>query len=161
MCKQGDCTACATHSDCSATQICNYIQDNRGRCLSATGRQWDVFINKVTFPMYDSTGALWDPGGLPDPRIEVAVGGTVVGNATFQNTYTVDRTGQSYTPIRISLASETTTLDVFAYDEDLTSNDYADSGRWSMSIALARAYVYSGLLSENRVRVEFSIVPVP
>ena len=129
MCKKGDCTACATHSDCSATQICNYIQDNRGRCLSATGRQWDVFINKVTFPMYDSTGALWDPGGFPDPRIEVAVGGT-------------------------------TTLDVLAYDEDLTSNDYADGTRWSMSIALARA-CGSGLLFENRVRVEFSIVPVP
>jgi hypothetical protein len=73
----------------------------------------------------------------------------------------VDRTGQSYTPIRISLASETTTLDVLAYDEDLTSNDYADGARWPMSIGLARAYGYSGLLFENRVRVEFSIVPVP
>jgi hypothetical protein len=161
VCKLGDCTACAAHQDCSTTQICNYIQDARGRCITGTGRQWDVYIAKVTFPMFDSTGQLWDPGGLPDPRIEVVVDNVVIGSATFSDTYSVDRTGQSYTPIRITLPSEMTTIDIFAYDEDIASNDYADSGRWTQGINLARQYGYAGLLANSRVRVEFAIFPVP
>lgn len=161
VCKLGDCSACASHSECSSTQICNYVQDVRGRCVTATGRQWDVYVTKVTFPQYDSTGALWDPGGFPDPRIEIEVNDTYVGHVTFDDTYSVDRSTQAFTPIRISLPAETTSLSVTAYDEDVTSNDYADGTKWTQAISLARQYGYAGLLYGQRVSVTFSIVPVP
>lgn len=161
VCVIGACEACQSHSQCSTTQICTYVMDSRGRCVVGTGRQWDLYVFKVQFPQYDETGAHWDPGGFPDPRIEIKVNDVYIGGVSFQDTFSVDRTGQSFAPIRFSLPSETSTIDVLAYDEDLTSNDYADGSRWTQGINLARQYGYSGSLYGNRVGVEFTIMPVP
>lgn len=133
----------------------------RGRCVPESGRQWDVYVWKVEFPDRDPAGELWDGfGGLPDPKLTVEVNDVVVGSVSADDTYKIDRTGKTFTPIRVTLKTGNS-LGFGAFDVDVSSDDYADGSKWTSGIGLAKAYGYKGKLYYQRVSVDLEIRPVP
>lgn len=161
ICSGGNCAGCSQHGECDAVSVCTHLGDPaRGRCVPESGRQWDVYIWKVEFTAYDASGAVWDPGGTPDPKVSVKVNDVVQGSISADDTYKIDRTGKTFSPIRITLKTGDT-FTLTAWDVDVSSDDYADGGLWTNALSLARSGAYSGPLGKQVVSVNLSIRPVP
>ncbi len=118
-----------------------------------------VSLKSAKFPVLDpKSKSAWDSGGgAPDPKLCVGVDGkslfcTKAAQDVFQATFS-----ESFS-VKLFQSSE---LDVWAYDEDVFSDDLADGSAWSTTglLGLIKAGAKSGFLFNDVVEVEFTIAP--
>lgn len=141
-CDPSSCSGCCQGTSCmpgSSTTACGTLGLQCGACGPAflcdagactvdPASRWDLVVVSGTVPQNDSTGALWDPAGLPDPVVVVQVGSA--SGATTQSSTQNDTLAPAWNEI---VVSDTRADALGAYvvlalwDEDLTFNDLIGS----------------------------------
>lgn len=88
--ENGDCAGA-----CSDPNACDPMDPNScdgetvcidAACEAAFGRFYTILIDSVIMNETDDAGDAWDfPGGLPDPKVEISVNGTIVATTSWVN----------------------------------------------------------------------------
>jgi hypothetical protein len=78
-----DPTACTTAPDtCTGEDLCL-----DGRCVSAFGRNYIIRVDRGVLPEHNASGGAWDiAGGLPDPKVDLTVNGTLISTPVIGDT---------------------------------------------------------------------------
>lgn len=110
--------ACTATSDsCTGDTVCIANQ-----CQSAFTRGYTISSLAVQVPTTKPDGTSWDVGGgAPDLYIKVSTDGTSVGMTGIVQ----DQFSATYTDTFAVTLASSTTLDVHAFDSDVTSDDDA------------------------------------
>ena len=107
----------ATHDVCTGDSVCVASQ-----CQRAFTRGYTISSLSIQVPTTKPDGTSWDiGGGAPDLYIVVSTDGTKIGMTSIvQNQFSA-----TYTETFPVTLAATTTLDVHAFDSDVTSDDDA------------------------------------
>ena len=122
--------------------------------MSAFGRRYQIVVADGSLTERDENGELWDPLGLPDVFVTLALNGTVLGSTEARQ--------DTLTPVWNQAAEAVipagSNLQVDVIDEDLNVNDLMYSCTWPLTAELLRgggfSCIGSGALSGNLVVIE-------
>jgi Ca2+-dependent lipid-binding protein len=140
--------------ECDTTEVCGAGR----RCAAPWGKKFVFVIGSAVVAHRDANGALWDPNGIPDPRIILFVNGKEVGRTSFKQ--------DTETPVwneKISVVlNQGDKLSIGLYDTDISSDDFMDSVSYSSLLGLLRSGGDSGPIyqgSDNSLT--FTVSPQP
>jgi hypothetical protein len=117
-----DCGACQPSCDpsndaCTGDSICI-----GGTCVGAFARNYAFSSVSVTLPMRDLMGEPWDfPGGLPDPFVEIVLGGNLVARTPVR----MDTLSARWSLSDRAVIFAGSKLEVIVWDSDVSDNDVA------------------------------------
>jgi hypothetical protein len=155
VCKDSiGCSACSTSLECDTTAVCGADR----RCAAPWGKKFDFVIVSAVVAHKDASGALWDPNGIPDPRVILYVNDKEVGRTSFKQ--------DTETPVwneRISVVlNQGDKLSIGLWDTDLSDDDYVDSVSYGSLLYLLRAGGDSGPMYQGSSNsITFTVVPHP
>lgn len=116
-----DC-GCLTNSNCPPLQVCAMsLADFTSECVAAYGSRYEVYVASVTIPETDG-GSAWDfPGGLPDPRLVISVGGRAT--CTTNGATDTTRPVWTFNPPCVLTIDSSTNVGIDVYDIDVSADD--------------------------------------
>jgi hypothetical protein len=148
------CTACTSSMECDTTEVCGADQ----RCAAPWGEKFDFVIVSAVVAHRDGAGALWDPNGIPDPKIILFANGSELGRTSFKQDTETPVWNEKITGV----IHQGDQLSFVFYDKDISSDDIMDGATFSDVLSLLKAGGYSGTLYPGSpTSLVFTVVPHP